>query len=40
MSSSIRASSAVSSVSTSGVFVTTRPRAFALTVSIWLKPTP
>jgi len=40
MSISISASSAVSSVSTSGVFVTTSPRALALVVSMWLKPTP
>src|SRR5213596_765923 len=35
MSMSMTASSAVSSVSTSGVFVTTTPRAFAAATSMW-----
>src|SRR5438094_63021 len=40
ISMSMIASSAVSSVSTSGVFVTTSPRACAALTSMWLNPTP
>ena len=38
-SSSMNAKSAVQSVSTSGVFVTTRPRALAAGTSMWSNPT-
>ena len=38
-SSRVKARSAVQSVSTSGVLVTTRPRALAAATSIWSKPT-
>jgi malate-CoA ligase subunit beta len=40
ISNSVIAISAVQSVNTSGVFVTTTPTAFAASVSILLKPTP
>jgi hypothetical protein len=40
ISISVIAMSAVHSDSTSGVLVTTMPRDFAASVSIWAKPTP